>query len=99
VATFAREGEKRPASANELFELVCSRLDDIKYELEEGDTSIAATLQRVDQETELRIYSSDSLWKAARGKYSIAPEEEPADAKRPDFAFMPIKRIHLVSSN
>ncbi len=84
VVAFAQEGEKRPANAGELFDLVCNRLDDIKYDLEEGDTSIAATLQKVDQETELRIWFSDSLRKAARGKYSIAPEEELADAKRPD---------------
>ncbi|ABA88341.1 hypothetical protein Pcar_1092 [Syntrophotalea carbinolica DSM 2380] len=84
VVAFAEDGEKRPATAGELFDLVCIRLDDIKYDLEEGDTSVAATLQRVDQETELRIWFSDSLRKAARGKYSIAPEEELADAKRPD---------------
>lgn len=84
VVKFAQEGEKRPATARELFDLVCSRLDDIKYALEGGDASIATILQQVDQETELRIWFTKELRDAARGKYSIAPEEELADAKRPD---------------
>lgn len=89
VIKFAQEGEKHPATARELFDLVCSRLDDIKYDLEGGDASIATTLQRVDQETELRIWFTKELRDATRRKYSIAPEEELADAKRPDI------RVHI----
>lgn len=89
VIKFALKGEKRPATARELFDLVCSRLDDIKYDLEGGDASIATTLQRIDQETELRIWFTKELRDAERGKYSIAPEEELADAKRPDI------RVHV----
>jgi hypothetical protein len=89
VIKFAQVGEKRPATARELFDLVCNRLDDIKYALEGGDASIATTLQRIDQETELRVWFTKELRDAARGKYSIAPEEELADAKRPDI------RVHV----
>lgn len=89
VIEFARDGEKRPTTARDLFALACDRLDDIKYDLEEGDTSISKILQRVDQETELRVWFSDKLRDMARGKYSIAPEEELADAKRPDI------RVHI----
>lgn len=89
IIRFAMEGEKTPSTHRELFELVCGRLDDIKYDLEDGDYSIAATLQRVDQETELRNWFVNFLRTAACGKYSVSPEEELADAKRPDI------RIHV----
>jgi hypothetical protein len=84
VVAFAREAEKCPATARELFDLVCSRLDDIKYDLEEGDNSNADILQQLSKETQLRNWLSDRLRKDARGKYSIAPEEELADGKRCD---------------
>lgn len=89
IANFALDGEKRPTTARDLFALACDRLDDIKYDLEDGDASISKILQRVDQETELRVWFSDKLRDMARGKYSIAPEEELADAKRPDI------RVHV----
>lgn len=89
IIKFALEGEKQPSTHRELFDLVCSRLDDIKYDLEGGDYSISATLQRVDQETELRNWFVSSLRAEARGKYSASPEEELADAKRPDI------RVHV----
>lgn len=89
IIKFALEGEKQPSTHRELFDLVCSRLDDIKYDLEDGDYSISATLQRIDQETELRNWFVKSLRTEARGKYSVSPEEELADAKRPDI------RVHV----
>lgn len=89
IIKFALEGEKQPSTHRELFDFVCGRLDDIKYDLEDGDYSISATLQRVDQETELRNWFVNSLRTEARGKYSVSPEEELADAKRPDI------RVHV----
>lgn len=89
IFKFALEGEKRPSTHRELFDLVCSRLDDIKYDLEDGDYSISATLQRIDQETELRNWFVKSLRTEAREKYCVSPEEELADAKRPDI------RVHV----
>jgi hypothetical protein len=71
-----------------LFDLVCNRLDDLKLDIEEGDASEARILRRVDQETELRTWFANRLRLAARGRYSVPPEEELADATRPDL------RIH-----
>ena len=64
---------------------ICSILpaadsDDLKLDLEEGDASEAATLMRVDQETELRNWFANRLRQASRGRYVVPPEEELADA-------------------
>ncbi|MGH8545875.1 MAG: hypothetical protein ACREX3_20060, partial [Gammaproteobacteria bacterium] len=81
VSKFAKEAEKEPRSARDLFDLACNRLDDLKLDLEEGDASEAAILKGVDQETELRTWFANRLRQAARGRYSVPPEEELADAK------------------
>jgi hypothetical protein len=88
VTNFANEAEKDPRSGRDLFELTLNRLDDLKLDLEEGDASEAAILTRVDRETELRNWFASRLRQASRGRYSVPPEEELADAKRPDL------RIH-----
>lgn len=82
--SFAEQAERDPRSVRDLFELVCNRLDDLKLDLEEGDASEAHILKRVDQETELRTWFASRLRQAARGRYSVTPEEELADATRPD---------------
>src|SRR5215510_13290334 len=88
VLSFAEQAERDPRSARDLFDLVCDRLDDLKLDLEEGDASEARILRRVDQETGLRTWFANRLRLAARGRYSVPPEEELADATRPDL------RIH-----
>jgi hypothetical protein len=88
VLSFAEQAERNPRTARDLFDLVCSRLDDLKLDLEEGDASEARILRGVDQETELRTWFTSRLRLAARGRYSVPPEEELADATRPDL------RIH-----
>lgn len=88
VSNFANEAEKDPRSGRDLFELAWNRLDDLKLDLEEGDASEAATVIRVNLETELRNWFANRLRQASRGRYSVPPEEELADATRPDL------RIH-----
>jgi hypothetical protein len=88
VLSFAGQAEREPRSARDLFDLACSRLDDLKFDIEEGDESVAQLLRKVDRETELRIWFARELRRAARGRYSVPPEEELADATRPDL------RIH-----
>lgn len=88
IPSFAEHAERAPRSARDLFDLACSRLDDLQLDLEEGDASEAHILSRVDQETELRTWFTNRLRLAARGRYSVPPEEELADATRPDL------RIH-----
>jgi hypothetical protein len=88
VLSFAEQAERDPRSPRDLFDLVCSRLDDLKLDLEEGDASEASILRSVDQETAVRTWFASRLRLAARGRYSVPPEEELADATRPDL------RIH-----
>lgn len=84
VQTFAREAERSPQNHRELFDLVLSRLLDLKSELEGGDGSNAKILIRSDQETEHRNYIGSWLRDRAKGRYSTPQEEELVDAKRPD---------------
>ena len=88
VLSFTEQAEREPRSARALFDLICSRLDDLKLDVEEGDASEARILKRVDQETDLRTWFASRLRLAARSRYSVPPEEELADATRPDL------RIH-----
>lgn len=87
VAEFAREGEKNSRNERELFNLVVSRLDDIKLDLEDGDFSEASLLLKIQQETEMRNWFANRFRLLAKGKYTVSPEEELADAKRPDLRF------------
>jgi hypothetical protein len=88
VLSFAEQAERDPRSPRDLFDLVCSRLDDLKLDLEEGDASEASILRSVDQETAVRTWFASRLRLSARRRYSVPPEEELADATRPDL------RIH-----
>ncbi len=88
VCTFAAEAERQPHTHRELFELVVSRLLDLKSELEEGDSSIANILIKSDAETQQRNYIGNWFRDRSHGRYSVPQEEELADAKRPDI------RIH-----
>jgi hypothetical protein len=88
VLSFAEQAEREPRSARDMFDLICSRLDDLKLDLEDGDASEARILRNVEQETDLRIWFTNRLRRAAHGRYSVPPEEELADATRPDL------RIH-----
>jgi hypothetical protein len=84
VAEFVESAERTPASQKELYDLALSRLDDLKLDLEEGDESEATVLQRVQDEIELRRSLANRLRQAARGKYTIASEEELANQDRTD---------------
>lgn len=76
-----------PANHRELWYFGVERLEDLKHDLENGDESIASILQETVQETEFRKLIGGWLRDRAGGRYSIPPEEELADAKRPDLRF------------
>lgn len=76
-----------PANHRELWYFAVERLESLKHDLENGDESIAAILQETDQETDFRKFIGGWLRDRAGGRYSIPPEEELADAKRPDLRF------------
>lgn len=85
VLGFQSSLDRVPSNGQELFELIKMRLDDLKHELEQGDSSIAKIIAKgVSKETEMRIYIANWMEKYADKRYSIHQEEELADAKRPD---------------
>ena len=88
VREFNEEFERTPGNHRELAELAELRLLDLKYDLEQGDESIAATLQNEDiKETEIRKLIGWQLREKANKRYSLAQEEELADGKQPDLRF------------
>ena len=86
VLGFQSSLDRAPSNGQELFELIKMRLDDLKHELEQGDSSIAKIIaDGTNEETDLRIYIGDWMRKCAHGRYSVPQEEELANAARPDF--------------
>lgn len=88
VKEFTRTLESTPVNHQELFDLGVQRLLDFKYQLEEGDDSIAPTLIKEKQETGIRRFIANWCRDRAFGRYTITQEEELADAKRPDCRFL-----------
>ena len=87
VLDFHAKFENTPSDHKSLAELVHSRFLDLKYDLEDGDSSIAETLMRIEEEPEMRIFLGRELREKAFGRYCIPQEEELADGKKPDFRF------------
>nr|WP_319382364.1 hypothetical protein [uncultured Roseibium sp.] len=87
VLDFHETLERTPSTHSELADLAVMRLNDLKDEIENGDSSIADILKNVTLETDMRNYIGRELREKARGRYSIPQEEELSDAKRPDLRF------------
>jgi hypothetical protein len=88
VRAFHDKLERTPSNHRELAELATLRLLDLKDDLEQGDSSIAITLQRgATKEAEMRKFIGWQLREKAFGRYTIPQEEEFADAKKPDLRF------------
>jgi hypothetical protein len=79
--------ERTPSNHRQLFDLACSRLEDLRDDLENGDSSLASILKMVRLETEVRKFIGGWLRDKSGGRYSIPQEEELADATRPDIRF------------
>lgn len=79
--------ERTPDNHRDLWDLACDRLHDLKRDLEDGDSSIASILLKVEEETEMRKFIGNWCRDRAAGRYSVTQEEELADAKRPDLRF------------
>lgn len=80
--------ERTPTNNRDLFDLAVLRLTDLKDDLENGDSSIADTLRRVTQETEMRKVIGNWCRERSANRYHVPQEEELADAKRPDLRFL-----------
>lgn len=77
--------ESTPSTHRELWNLALDRLNDLKRDLEDGDSSIAEILLLAEQETAIRKFIGNWLRDRAAGRYVIPQEEQLADDKRPDF--------------
>lgn len=88
VQEFGKSLVATPANHRELWYHAVDKLDTLKHDLENGDSSIASILQAVDQETEFRKFLGGWCRDHAAGRYNIPQEEELADAKRPDLRFL-----------
>lgn len=87
VREFGKSLVSTPTNHRELWYHAVDKLDALKHDLENGDSSIASILQAVDQETEFRKFIGGWCRDHASGRYVIPQEEELADAKRPDLRF------------
>lgn len=84
---FEKTLEVTPQTHEQLAMLAVERLYDLKQQLEDGDTSIAAVLRRIEREVELRNYIANWCRERSCGRYLVAQEEELPDAKKPDIRF------------
>lgn len=87
VQEFGKSLVATPANHRELWYHAVDKLEALRHDLENGDSSIASILQAVDQETEFRKFIGGWCRDRAAGRYVIPQEEELADAKRPDLRF------------
>lgn len=88
VREFSNSLVSTPTNHRELWYHAVDKLDALKHDLENGDSSIASILQAVDQETEFRKFIGGWCRDRSAGRYVIPQEEELADAKRPDLRFL-----------
>lgn len=91
VMEFHEDLESTPSTHRELWNLAVDRINDLKRDLEDGDSSIAEILLLAEQETAIRKFIGNWLRERAAGRYVIPQEEQLADDKRPDF------RVHGVN--
>lgn len=91
VQEFGKSLVATPANHRELWYHAVDKLEALKHDLENGDSSIASILQAVDQETEFRKFLGGWCRDRAAGRYVIPQEEELADAKRPDLRFFGVR--------
>lgn len=87
VQEFGKSLVATPANHRDLWYHAIDKLEALKHDIENGDSSIASTLQAVDQETKFRKFIGGWCRDRAAGRYVIPQEEELADAKRPDLRF------------
>lgn len=87
VVEFHINLESTPSTHRELWKLAIDRLEDLKHDLEDGDSSYAEILLKTNQETSIRKFIGDWLRSRASGRYVVPQEEQLADDKRPDYRF------------
>jgi hypothetical protein len=83
VSGFAVQYERDPANAEELFQLACDRIFDIKADIERGDFGDKGAFPGASEEV-LQRYFAGRLDRERRGRYSVVRESEVAGYRKPD---------------
>ena len=86
VVDFYRNQQRIPTNHSELADFAVFRLEDLKDNLEHGDSSFASLLMRAN-ENEIRTFIGERLRENADGRYSVPQEEELTDGRKPDIRF------------
>lgn len=84
VAEFSKTFEKEPNTADELFQIACYRLTDIKNDVEKGDFSERELLSKTSDEKELQVWLAGRLMRESRRRYNVVREPEVDLKKKPD---------------
>ena len=84
VAEFSKTFEKEPNTADELFQIACYRLTDIKNDVEKGDFSERKFLSKTTDEKELQVWLAGRLMRESRRRYNVVREPEVDLKKKPD---------------
>lgn len=87
VLEFSKSLVATPKNHRELWYHAIEKLYAVKYDLENGDYSIASILQATNKEKEVRKFLGGWCRDRAAGRYVISQEDELADAKKPDMRF------------
>jgi hypothetical protein len=74
-----------PANTRDrLFDVMLGRLEQIKHDIQNHDFSDRGMLKRIDQESDMQLALALKFEQNAKGLYSVAREEEVANAKKTD---------------
>ncbi|QGJ68668.1 Hypothetical protein PBC10988_3290 [Planctomycetales bacterium 10988] len=84
IVDFAENFEKDPRTCEDLYLILCDRLNDIKYQVELSDNSIRDEVRLDHDEKALCRWIARKLHDQARGRYIAPLEVEIDQGKRPD---------------
>ena len=86
IIEFMEKNEITPKNEFDLYRIACSRIEEIKSEVEKGkkDTSSRTDLHPGDDESVFRIWLKRGLHRLSRGHYIVPQEVEVDLKKRPD---------------
>jgi hypothetical protein len=88
IVEFEERFERPVGSSSDLYEVACSRLASLKYELEHDDFSNRDLLRQDERdhvlEERVQLWFAREFRNSARGQYTVHREEEVIDGDKPD---------------
>lgn len=84
VRDFSERYEAMPKTADDLFHIVCRRLDGIKYDVEQAEESLRYNIREGDEESHLQAFLVSELRRRNNGRYTAPKEPEVDGGERPD---------------